>query len=913
MRKALIDSLEEAHITDKEIKTIIKEVFENKFAFMSKSNYLRWLNGRTLSKRIKELTVEMMNEEYKKENPTHVGAYFPGRNHITFRDENIDRYILGHESNHMMTDFTPENGDPSVNEEKRFCRFLNEGITEYLARSEAQKKDTRVYEFNVRFVHILYSVFGDELIKNYIASVSPEFKKKLSEYLECDIKDFYKLCDDIHDKLYPKANSKTTLKETLDNQILKLKNLVVNLVKNSIKKEMLDLKFYTNGKINYVLLFNTIHDRWTLIKELFHLNSKESKDLFRELFIEGLKSSYLSKYKDIDIEDFISRNTHDNKWSVNKMKEEEESFDIKDSMLIAINMKLDSYDYYSKGGFDISMFMLDFYTLVNEGYSNINQNDKSKLLYELLSKKLRSPINMELVNNLISKYDELYSSLAGVRTNNRKTTSESKYYDITKYIGIRSYIEKRDNEFYFVKYDMNKKEFVRKGVGFWNVNPGNKEYPRCVEFYDRDGSHTEYYRICFDEFFDKFMYIGKELECKSSINDVLDDIAATEVDSLIDYNKYNVLFKKRNNYSDVPGIQIVGRYIDENIYIADYKMLFDDLKSIIPSLNSDLSYKIIKQSIDSILRKTYGNMIIPDNTRNNLYSIASSYILNNNIERISELDTISKELIELYTKYSDEAKKEYLVGFDSEESHAKFKKLEEDKDKREYVRQLVERSRDYASSHYMNFIKKENSNYYSTKRFCYGINGSYVNINYDLTSPKGEEIDFELLINCLKEIVNNEPSKEKTRCFNKYYGNLEKHLFGECNINKYSSIQDTISTIEELIKQSVLYDKEPNIDDLNSLFSALLEQYNSVKDEVLSKFDKSKVVVPSDVKQIYESIWRIDHDETKREDVKTELISDLSRTANEMLSGTTDRKEIEAIRRAIEEHRKKYEEKGKKL
>ena len=50
------------NISDEKIKTLILETFQEKFSYMDKMDYLRWINKRNLSERITKLTVEIMTE-----------------------------------------------------------------------------------------------------------------------------------------------------------------------------------------------------------------------------------------------------------------------------------------------------------------------------------------------------------------------------------------------------------------------------------------------------------------------------------------------------------------------------------------------------------------------------------------------------------------------------------------------------------------------------------------------------------------------------------------------------------------------------------------------------------------------------------------------------------------------------------
>ena len=282
-------------------------------------------------------------------------------------------------------------------------------------------------------------------------------------------------------------------------------------------------------------------------------------------------------------------------------------------------------------------------------------------------------------------------------------------------------------------------------------------------------------------------------------------------------------------------------------------MLFDDLRNVVVSLEKSLATKIIKQIINNILYKAYGNMIIPVNIKEKIYASAINYIINNN-NQLDDLDLLSCDLISGYKQYVSElendnnliglidfifAKVSYAIQYENEEAFNKFRKNVEDKKHKENVRKLNNDAKEYAELNFMKFIRKLNSNYYSSDFFKFNIDKSKFKNGY-FSSPLGEEIDFELLISCLKEIVNNAPDKERYSYFNKYIVYLGKYLFGNCsiiNFNGEEEIDNNINAIEELIKCAVLNNQEIDIDDLNNLYSNLLGLFNSSREKLMSCID----------------------------------------------------------------------------
>ncbi len=150
------DSLNEMNISDEKIKNIIISVFEEKFSFMSKANYLRWLNSRNISDRIKKITTKIMQKDDNLYSSA-AAYYSNGTDMITYKEEySEDNTMWDHELNHFLSDNI-----------RNFNSFINEGITEFLSLNTTKAKPT-VYRYNVNFVKLLYRAFGDELIKAYL-------------------------------------------------------------------------------------------------------------------------------------------------------------------------------------------------------------------------------------------------------------------------------------------------------------------------------------------------------------------------------------------------------------------------------------------------------------------------------------------------------------------------------------------------------------------------------------------------------------------------------------------------------------------------------------------------------------------------------------------------------------------------
>lgn len=264
----LRDLDENLRIDDEKLKQLIIDVFNEKYKYMSKSNYLRWINTSSINERIKNLTVDLMSEEDIEKHPNYGGYYTFGENHISLK--NVDNHTIDHETNHFISDpieFDKKN--------ERFSRYIDEGITEYLTKNITNAPFI-AYSQNVYFVKLLHSIFGDELIKCYLTGVTSDFYNRLERLIkvneEDSINDFESVLANLMKYLHNQDFIKyySNINEFTEEETnTKFKKYVENILVNSIKEEMINFDYYDeDGNIDVDLLKSVINTRSSILNDL---------------------------------------------------------------------------------------------------------------------------------------------------------------------------------------------------------------------------------------------------------------------------------------------------------------------------------------------------------------------------------------------------------------------------------------------------------------------------------------------------------------------------------------------------------------------------------------------------------------------------------------------------------------------
>ena len=896
MAKDLLSGL---NISDSDLRRIIVEVFEQKFAYMSKMSFLRWINSRQLSERIQKLTVEMMTEEDKKEHSNWSGYYIDDGVHL--RDKQINEKTLDHELNHFLNDNT-----------KQFPRYINEGLTEFLTQEtfKSAGKQTKYvsYSTNVDMVKFLYSIFGDELIKCYLVGVSDEFSTKLERFLtttkEDSLQDFYSVLEELHWYYHP-INEEDRIKQESKKERVETKlepkrtHYLENILLNSIINDMLDFKFYKDSKIDITLLANTIYERLQLQARAANVSypAKEGLNKVRELLSISLCHSYLINFytKEEIVEQVNKAVTLGTNGIINVRKNtlEELNNKTKDVDYYALKSRIDYYDYYTNNGFDYETFILDYFTLISTQKFPIDTLDIERNLYSFLYKKIKGNVDVDLINTLIEKYGKFYSHIGTINNENIAHTKESSIVEFTIYDDLKMYLEKRDNEYYCIIHNVEKNEVESFPV--YPKERRDQEYPYYISFYHQDTKRT--WSLLLNEDQNIVCFNNKEIPFKKGLKNL---ISATIIaETRMNYREYIHYLNDGENLFSVPGTMYAGVNLDEADHrtrFIDYESFLDDLREKIKFLPTSNKKTIIEENITNCLRTCYGGMQIPQNIIAKAILLAKNYIEKN--EDLNKLKRINVDLKEEWKKYISELTYTGALYFRTKEDSEKYFKITN-------RRKVVKKAREEVQANYESFILEPNELYFDNTIFTHGLEGvSFASIELrEYSYPHAKKIDFPKLIAYLKEVVAKETTDPK-HAFNNYYCQLSYFLLG---ISRQTSIVE--DQIREEIEECVFEGKEPNIELLESLEEENNNKFQERRKIILEQMKNDSLKIntphPEITKEFIKKIRTIEEDELLPEELKQKQIVMILELYKSIGDNNKYEQEIYAMDEVIAQDKKK--------
>ncbi len=857
------------NITDEHLKQIITEVFEQKFSYMSKMDYYRWLNSRKLAERIKKLTVELMTQEEKDLHPTWAGYYTNGTDCVKLEDSSIVPKTLDHELNHFINDYT-----------NQFPRFINEGITEFLTqesfKSAGKTTPYVAYQINVNTIAFLYSIFGDELIKCYLSGVSPEFEAKLSKYLKASdqdsLSDFYDVLEELHAYYYPNTEEERKIQETKKEKIRektlpKRDKYLENILTNSIINDVLDFKFYKDAKLDLVLLVNTTFEKIKLLDNAttLRLTVEEMHKRIKQLIVVALSNTYLNtKYTQEELIEVVNKSLtldENGYFHFDRKHIEEMETKINNRSYHALKNKINYYDYKTDNGFDYSSFMLDFFTLISSKKFKNNEIDIETYLYSFLYKKIQGNVNTTLVNKLIEKYSKLYLQIGAINNENSANTSESYIADISAYSNTRIFLEKRENEYYVTQCNLLTNEVITEKAHEEFYGSRNST-PHLYFFTVPTGKRDT---ISIDTESGIVSYNHKKVKLQKGLKSIIDSTITSET-ILTNYADYIYYLNDNDRFSFINNVSYVGGRIedlDKRSRFINYEDLLNDLKNLIQFLPANQRKQIVENNIRNFLKACYHSMPISDTMINKIVFTANKYIETN--EGIDKLKKLSSELIKEWQEYIANIQPTGLLYFKNDEDAKSYFKTQHRKDNHK-------KASEFASAHYQDFIVTPNEDYFDDTIVTYGIKGVTLN-NRELREfqyPRASKINFEALISFLAGIINSEKD-DKENCFDAYYGSLENKLFGWPLPNN-DEISELMANIYEHIKDHIIDHKNIDIPYLEQQFNELIKLYKDIREQVIERFKKDRLSINTPVsdatRELINKIKAIENNDSIPEDRK---------------------------------------------
>lgn len=681
---------------DEKFRNLMHDTFYGLYSAMGKKNFLRWINTRKISDRIKELVVEEFTKEDLEKYANWSGYYTHGTNRERLREGYVNQNIASHETLHFFTDwyFTGET----------FPTFINEGLTEYLNREfeklNAENENVRyTYSQNVDFVEFLHNIIGDSLIKAYLTGSSKAFSEEFSTYITEDgtintiaLDRFYNSLNRVHDVLHPNNNPKTieerekseaNKKDVIENNYPALRKIIGNIVSNAIRKKAHDLEYYEDGNFNIGNAINDINELTKKTVELLGKNgtfglsrfsSKENLELYESILKNALTAVLQESHLPNDkIEGMLNNAIMNGVITVQENARYTRYPTVnRETLLDAINnlsgkspikdlidKRLGNKEVYvNNKQFNITSFLMEASLVLDK--MHVEPELRQVFLDSAILRYLPQDVNRDLVKTMIDKHSKLYVALYQKQQDNKRNVVDSKFVKISD----TKFIEKRDNKILFLNYDEKTGVFSEQEMMSDYADNQMRFSKEIIDkfggtvkrmtYIDRNtkGRSTPY-SVLFNEDFSTVTVNGKSYDVISSPEKLGDcfliDEAMKPVLDGINNNRYvSILNDGEEPLKDASYTWIVP---DTRSRVINYSLFLEELRNNVASIPKELRKDIEKAAISSLISRTY--LIRPENMEG-----LQNYISGLSLKTITD-DEVANKLFS-FTESLNQSRRSYV-------------------------------------------------------------------------------------------------------------------------------------------------------------------------------------------------------------------------------------------------------------
>lgn len=853
MNQIIIDKMvnENNIIQDEKLRNLMHDTFDNIFKYLGKENFLRWINMRNLSDRIKKLSIEEFSTEDKDKHTTWNGFYTLGTDRIKLRDTN-DLNVNIHETYHFITD---------VNE--RFPTFINEGLTEYLNMNTLAGSRSG-YTLNVNVVKFLHNVLGDSLIKAYLTgniSSDKKFELYFSSYVSNDgkpdlqaLQDFYKKLDTIHNlKFNSKEKNDETAKQRLNLAFKDAEEYLQNIASNYIAKKAQNLDYYSFGKLDFSAIKRDIQKINTLLRPCCssgdYLNIENnitrralSSIIENSPLIVGcdnkdeLISSVIGQiFREAQVKDergvthTIPRHIDENKAN--------ELFNNRQSVGMDLaKLKLDNNVDISKDGkFDIIEFIRQVGNI--EYATDMTKTELDTILGNYILQNCPNGVDVKRIESIVKDNLNLIKNLYDIKYDREKHTIESIYFKLDD----NKYLEKRDGKQFLVTIDPN------------------------GEIHDKP------YNIDIDRIY-SITSVGKEPKTPKKIG----DIDALKVDLMIDKlhrnldsKDYKSILSDAEDPFSVKGVFYTAD-VDMRSRVVNFPKYIADIKSILAIIPDEKQDEFVNNSVEKLLKDIYG---VPKKDCFDLYSIMQNdvkYALKTQKSEVFEknimhLNENTASLNNMRRTRIEENNKHALIGFKTPEVKIIYS-----------LNQKAMRSRQLENDE-REFVK--NSDLYVLDKESLGKHESFPGL-YILGAwncPFKASIDIDGMTNGVKSFIQRYPENERIAKAQELSRKLLRQYYGRESSRTIQGIDDQRSSIydgmQNIICNRIFNEKDIDLDS----FNVLEQNMHDIINKEYDYYDKRSAIsfVDEQTKEAYNKYQSIQSRNDIPQDIKEEMLSQI--------------------------------------
>lgn len=860
MDKRIERSLNENTGITEEFEELSRDCFERIFDMLGRRNFERWIDKRKLAPRIKELVVESMGEEEKRQHPSWGGYHTRGTNRIRLKRQSTD--IATHEKFHFIVD----NGD-------HFPTFMNEGLTEYL-KSMVEGRVTS-YHDNVAVVRFLHSMVGDSLIKAHLLGVPNIFDNKLCSMLTGEkpeqqsnaktvLNEFYENLNAFHEynsaqshydsAINQKENSYTDAEldemqknaQKAKDKYLKVKDDIVVVLQtiaiSKVEKMAENFEFYQNGALDIGLVNRAITEilrrmpLQSFVKDLSTIGMLEQNVAILAT-MEVIKKTHLIAYVDEQentIETLAAKIGPTVKYSNSGMLITPSNVSKDDPMFKAEDPKaLETIlakisDEGSKSG--VTTYLEKLAMLQEKFYISSAQMDY------ILSKhnidRFTDSTNATKINSAIKDCFPLFRTLYKLERQREKDTISTRELTFRE-IGKNRYLEVRDNQRFFIEmsedgsiYEEELKygnSVIFRGKERLDIN--YKNGMDDIEVINNGRKIRPGIPISFREI--------KDLTLGNSISKIISE--------KINSNEYTTILEDAPNPYKIEGVNYTGE-VDTRSRKLDLGKFIEDLKSIQEGIPENVRQAVFNDLAYSLLDKTYGTG--PKRNENGFLirddNVSDIYIeFRDNFEKMfdaeaSEMDKrkylrrleeTTKELNKIRKERVSESAKTAAISFETPETQKRYfnqvdKENQRKKEDEEYSLQKRISKFDYAS--YIDYQENIESPEYN-------LAGVYTTDDIDTTDRKVKVTEFA---EGIKEFLTTIPEDRKTEIFDKIFTKMIARAYGigKVDLTNDKKLAIAAVTVRNAINQNVFEGKEidekaltPDLELMNKFHRELAE------------------------------------------------------------------------------------------
>lgn len=873
MDKKIERSLDENTGITEEFEQLSRECFERIFDMLGKRNFERWIDKRKLAPRIKELVIESMDEDDKREHPHWGGYYTRGTNEIKLRRNSSN--TATHEKFHFITD----QGD-------HFTTFMNEGLTEYL--KSMSEGNVSGYHENVECVKFLHYLFGDSIVKAYLLGMPNVLDNKICSALtnnnlreqretRLEIKNFYANLDLYHEynsaqAKYSQAKNSTEFKysekelEEMENEAKKAEHdyflvkddliaFFQKMVIARISEISRNMGFYHNGMLDVELASRTIKEMVTRMPIRYFDNNflnigKIKEETARLAAREVILNSHLVAFDEGEIRDekidmFVDKIVPNVKYSrtqisvdYSTVSNEELVFDKEKTEMTEKILQA----FIGNEELDITTY-LERMAIIQEKLK-ISETQMEYILAKHNIDRLSNTTNPLQINSKIQEVFPVFRAIYKTERQRERDTVSTREVTFRE-IGKNRYLEVRDNQRFFIEIGEDGSIYEEEiKYGHSTIFRGNERldinYKSGMEDVEvlNNGKKTR---------------LGVPTSFREIKDLVLSEAILKIVSDRINSNEYMMIQNDAPNPYEIEGIRYTGE-VDTRSRKIDLVKFIEDLKGMQNVIPESIRQAEFNDLAYLLLDKVYGTGPIRDENgilrredevidvyfefRDNFEKMFNPNILEVDKRRyLKRLEETTKELNKIRKERVSESAKTAAIAFETPEAKKKyFKNLEEKnvKAKKEEENNLKKNVSNFKYGSYIEYQE-------DLEHLEYNLSGVYTTDDIDTRERKVKVSEFA---DAIKTFLSSVPEDKKTEIFDTIFNQMMTRAYGigKVNLSNDKQLELATANIRNAITLNVFENKK--IDE--NVLASDLEMLNNFHKELAESNKKHTLIAFKD-------------------------------------------------------------------